>query len=195
MFSHPGNDLLEVDQMIRKGRGWPQPVVGAEAHPTLARETVEQRTGLPAFPPAEETAPVQIHQRRPSRRLETWSIEIEEVPPACVAVTDVRQPLDIAAPDEDRQEQNAKPRKPTAQPRGNFWIEVATPTRPQTFAQGTLNCSARTPSPPRDDSQASRGQDGQTEHHPAARRVDITLAKGQQGSGENPVEGYKTAAR
>jgi hypothetical protein len=153
--------------MIRKRRGWPQPVIGAQAHPTLAGETVEQRTGLPALPPAEETTTVQIHQRRPSRRLETWAVQIEKVPPARVAVSDVRQPLDIAPPDEDRQDQNAKPGKPTAQPGGNHWIEVATPTRPQTFAQGTLDCSARTPSPPRDDSEASRGQDGQNEHHPS----------------------------
>jgi hypothetical protein len=44
-------------------------------------------------------------------------------------------------------------------------------------------------SPPGDDHQPDRGQDGHTEHHPTARRADITLGEGQQRRGEEPIEG------
>ena len=57
VLAHPGDHLLDVDQVIGKRRGRTQAVVRADAHPTLAREAVDEGTRLAVLPAADETLP------------------------------------------------------------------------------------------------------------------------------------------
>jgi hypothetical protein len=117
------------------------------------------------------------------------AVDVEKVLPARVAVADVRQPHDIATADEERPAQDAGERKAAAQPGGHPGVDGGAPTGTKPVAQGAVDCRARPQPPRRDDHEPDRRQDGQTERRPTARRVEITLADGQQRRGEQPVEG------
>jgi hypothetical protein len=72
VLPHPGDHLLDVDQVIRKPRGRAQAVVGADAHPALARETVDEGAGLVVLPAAAERSPMQVDQGGPPDGWERW---------------------------------------------------------------------------------------------------------------------------
>ena len=119
VLAHPGDHLLDVDQVIGERRGRAQAVVRADAHPALAREAVDEGTRLAVLPAAAKRSAVQVDQRRAARRTGAMAVDIEQVRLPGVAVADVRQPLDVATADEERREQDAAERKAAAQPSGH----------------------------------------------------------------------------
>ena len=117
------------------------------------------------------------------------AVDVEQVRSPRVAVADVRHSLDVATADEERPEQDAGERKPAAQPRGHPGVDGGPPTRTEALAHGAVDRRAGLQPPPGDHREPGRRHDGDTERHPAARRVDVSLAEGQQRRGEEPVEG------
>lgn len=66
VLADPGDDLLGVDLLAGEGGLGPQPVVGADAHPSLSGEPVQQGTPLAALRAAGVVAAVEVDQDRAS---------------------------------------------------------------------------------------------------------------------------------
>ena len=62
---------LHVDESARGSAPRGEPVVGADAHPALAGEPVDERPSLPALPAGAVAAAVEIHQARTGRQRPT----------------------------------------------------------------------------------------------------------------------------
>ena len=114
VFAHPGDDLLDVDQVVGERRGRVQPIVGADAHPTLTGEPVDERPRLAVLAAAAERAAMQVDERRAVGRSRSMAIDVEQVPCARVAVADVRDPFDVTTKDRNRPDEDAAPRGATA---------------------------------------------------------------------------------
>ena len=89
VFSYPGKDLFEINQMIWKCGSRPEAVIRADADPTLACEAIDQGAHLAALSPTGLSAAVQIDQRRSVRRPRAWAVKIKKVRAARVAVRDI----------------------------------------------------------------------------------------------------------
>ena len=174
--------------MLRKPHGRTQAVVRADAHPTLAREPVKERTRLARLPAAPEPSSVQVHQRGATRRVGAMTVDIEQISFPRVAVADVRQPLDIATTDGKRPEQNSGPWQAAARLGGRPGGDGAAPPGTKALTQCVVHRRVRPQAPPGDDHEPDRRQHRQTERHPTTRRVDITLAERQQCRGKQPRE-------
>jgi hypothetical protein len=139
VLAEPGDCFLHVDQRIGEPHRRKQAVVRTDTHPAVAREPVEQRTGPESLAAEAEGSPMEVDQGWATRRMGAMPIEVEQVSPACGAVADVRDPLDCAAPKEDRLESDAGQARSAAEPSGELGVHAVTPAGPETLAQGALD--------------------------------------------------------
>lgn len=102
MFPHPGEHLLDVDQVIGEVCGRAQSVVRADAQPPLTREPVDKRKRLAVLLAADQRSPVQVHQHGAARGLGAMTVDIKQVFLTGIAIADVRHPDDITTLKEER---------------------------------------------------------------------------------------------
>jgi hypothetical protein len=159
VFADPGDDALDIDQVVGEPRGGTEAVVGADADPSPPREPMEQRAGLVALPSASKRTTVQMYERWTGRRMRTMAIDVEPVPPARVAIVDVRDPFDVARAERKRREDHARePRG--AQPTGrSAGIHRGATARSEMRAHGVVDRRACLQASPRHDGEPERGED------------------------------------
>jgi hypothetical protein len=186
--AHPGDHLLEVDQVVGVLGGRPQAVVRADTEPALAGEPVEQGEGLAVLAAPVVATAVQVDQDRAARGAGAVPVQVEEVAAAGVAVGDVGHPLDVAAAAPQRQEQDAGKRQPAAQPRRELGIDGSAPAGAEGLVRGLGERWPGLQPAPGDDGEPGRRQGGQARRRPAARSVDVTLGGRQGRPDEQPVE-------
>src|SRR5262249_59218807 len=90
-------------------------VVRADAEPTLTREPVEQRARLLGLAAAMEPAAVQVDERGATGETGAVAVDVKQAPAPGIAVTDIRDALDVPAPRGEGREQDARERRPPAQ--------------------------------------------------------------------------------
>jgi hypothetical protein len=114
------------------------------------------------------------------------AVDVEQVPPAGVAVGDVRHPFDVTSTHGQRPQQDPEPRQAAPQPGGQPGVDGVAPAGAEARIQGLLDRRAGPQAPPGDDHQPGRRQDSQPDRQPGARRVEVGLGEGQQGRGGQP---------
>jgi hypothetical protein len=82
VLAHPGDHLLHVDHRVGELRR-KQAVVGADAHPAVAGEPVEQVAGSESLAAEAEGSEVEVDERRAVRTVGAIAIEVEQVASAC----------------------------------------------------------------------------------------------------------------
>jgi hypothetical protein len=189
MLAYPGDHLLDVDQLIGEFRCGKQAVVRADAHPSVAREPIEQVTCSEVLAAEAEASRVEVDERWAARKIGALAVQVEPVSPSCRAVAEVRDPLDTVATEGDRRHQNADERRSTAEPSGEPGVHAVTPAGSEALAQGALDRRARLPRSPTEDDKPGRRHDGETEPDPEDRRRDAVLGDGQRGRGGEHEEG------
>ena len=191
VLPRPGDHLLGVDQVVREPGGRAQAVVGADAHPALARQAVEQGTSLAVLPPAAECSAVEVDEHGPTRGARAVVVHVEQVPPTRVAVADVRDPNDVATAHEERRKQDRAEWQSATEPGSQLRIDGLPPTGTEALAQRTVERGTGLQPPPGDYCEPHCRRDRDAEPDPTDRRVEIALGEGQEGRGKKPVEGHE----
>src|SRR5262245_45900449 len=104
VLAHPRQHSLQVDERVGEPRTWKQPIVGADAHPSLAREAIDEREGLAVLPATSKRSAMQMDEDRSAAWARAMTVEIEEIPSPVFAIADVCQPFDIATLEDERGE-------------------------------------------------------------------------------------------
>ena len=143
-------------------------------------QPVEKEPRLAVLAPAAEPAAVQVDERRTARRPRAVPVDVERVPPARVAVGDVRHALDVGATDGERCEQARGDRRSSAA----WWDGRAG----QAVGQRARHRGAGLRRPPRREPEPERRHDGERQRGRADRSGEIALAPRQRRRGEEPAE-------
>src|SRR5262249_16603712 len=126
----PGDDSLDVDEVFGEtlGGNCAELIVGADACPASACPGVQQRPPLPPFSAPAEGAAVEVDECGWVHRVAAMAIDVEKVADALLAVWDVRNPLDVKAPQRDRDEEDPQPRQAPAQSAGELRVDRFSPS-------------------------------------------------------------------
>jgi hypothetical protein len=73
---------------------------------------VEQRQRFAVLPAVPQHPAVQVHEHGRATETGTVAVDVQAVAPSRVAVPDARDPLDVAAPHEERREEDPGNREP-----------------------------------------------------------------------------------
>jgi hypothetical protein len=69
-------------------------------------------------------------------------VHIEQIPPARVAVADIRNPLHASAPHRERQEQDPREWETSTQTLRQIRVDAGAPPRPERPVKGLVDCPA-----------------------------------------------------
>ena len=128
MLTHPGDDPLRVNKWCGVGR---EPVIGADAHPALAGQTVDECAGLTVLAAAPVAAAVEVDQARAGDRARSREVHVEQVLPTRRAVGQVRAPQDVVSAHGQRREQQSRPRAAPLEPGRRLRRQLGAPSRAQ----------------------------------------------------------------
>lgn len=165
MLADPGDDLLGVDLVAGESGLGPQPVVGADAHPPLAGEPVEQGPCLAVLRSAGVAAAVEVDQDRCVLRRVAAAVDVEEIPAPGVPVADVGDPLHVTPPHQAGQQQDEGPGPVTAE----RYVHTIPPAGPETLLKRSPDHKIRAQAPPGGDSKADGDDGGHRGRHLGAR--------------------------